>query len=82
MPRYLYACRNQHEVEWSRPVADCSKPGPRCPICDLRTKRKYTPPMWNMFMTAVEAHEWAGRVQRGEESITCDFENEPERKAR
>jgi hypothetical protein len=71
MIRYEYACSEGHEQVVPRPVSECAAPGPTCK-CGRATKRKFSVPRWNMFVTTQEAFEWADRVQSGEEKITAD----------
>lgn len=55
-----------------RRVANVSDPPPSCSTCDNVTRRQFSSPRWNMFVTWEEAYEWAGKVVRGEEKVTPD----------
>jgi len=80
MPRYEYSCSKGHVTEMVRGVSECTLPGPSCK-CGLDTERKFSVPEFIMFVTIQESFEWADRIMAGTETMTADFEPEPERKA-
>ena len=80
MPRYEYVCKDSHVTEMVRGVSECTLPGPSCK-CGLDTQRKWSMPGVIMFVTEQESFEWADRIMAGTETMTADFEPEPERKA-
>lgn len=81
MPRYEYACSKGHVTEMVRAVSECTDPGPSCTTCRKATARKFSIPEFIMFTTTQESFEWADKIIAGTETMTADFEPEPERKA-